>query len=322
MNVLRNRPGQRRPARLDRSIVTIGNFDGVHLGHQALLRRCMELAGGNESASVVTFEPLPQAVFKPAAAPARLTTVYQKLMLLRATGVDETWMLRFDSSLASLSAREFATRVLFDGLAARCVVVGEDFRFGRRREGDVMLLRTLGEEFGFEVDTPRAVYLGTERISSTAIRSALAEGNLEFAARMLGRPYRMEGHVVIGQRLGRTLGYPTANLRIRAEPAALAGVFAVYVRVAVYRGDRHGHHTWLPGVASLGWRPTVGGQEPLLEVHLFDFACDLYGQRLEVEFVAKLRDEALFEAIEPMVAQMRLDEAEARLILENSERPD
>ena len=321
MEVLRNRPGQSHDDRWICSVVTIGNFDGVHLGHSALLRRCVELADEKESVSVVTFEPLPQAVFKPEAAPARLTTVYQKLLQLRAAGVDRTWMLRFDRSLATLPPREFVTKVLVEGLAARCVVVGEDFRFGHRREGDVAQLSALGEEFGFEVDTPRAVYLGVERISSTAIRSALAEGNLERAAKMLGRPFRMEGHVVVGQQLGRKLGYPTANLRIRARPAAVQGIFAVYVRVPVCHGNLHGHHTWLPGVSSLGWRPTVGGREPLLEVHLFDFERDLYGQRLEVEFVAKLRDEAHFEAIEPLVAQMHRDEAEARLILENTERP-
>lgn len=321
MDVLRNRPGLPHSGRWKSSVVTIGNFDGVHLGHRALLRRCAELAGKSESVSVVTFEPLPQAVFNPASAPARLTTVYQKLELLRAAGVDRVWMLRFDADLAALSPLEFVTRVLVDGLAARFVVVGEDFRFGHRRAGDVACLRTLGEEFGFAADTPRAVYLESERISSTAIRAALADGNLELAARMLGRPYRMEGHVVVGQRLGRALGYPTANLRIRAKPAAVAGVFAIYVRVPAYHNDPHGQHTWLPGVSSLGWRPTVGGKEPLLEVHLFDFDRDLYGQRLEVEFVAKLRDEAHFEAIESMVAQMRRDEAEARLILENTQRP-
>jgi riboflavin kinase / FMN adenylyltransferase len=322
VEVLRNRPDKFRGDQRNRSVVTIGNFDGVHLGHQALLRRCAELAGKKDVVSVVTFEPLPQAVFKPEAAPARLTTVYQKLAQLRAAKVHRTWMLRFDASLAALSARDFVTAVLLDGLAARCVVVGEDFRFGHRREGNVAQLRILGEEFGFGVEITPAVYLGVERISSTAIRSALAKGNLERAAKMLGRPYRMEGHVVVGQQLGRKLGYPTANLRIRARPAAVQGVFAVYVRVPVYRGDLRGHHSWLPGVSSLGWRPTVGGQEPLLELHLFDFERDLYGQRLDVEFVAKLRDEANFEAIEPLVAQMHRDEGEARLILENTARPD
>jgi riboflavin kinase / FMN adenylyltransferase len=322
MEVLRNRPGQSRNSKWLSSVVTIGNLDGVHLGHRALLARCKKLAGKNEAVSVVTFEPLPQAVFKPEAAPARLTTVYQKLEQLRAAGADCTWMLRFDAALAALPPGEFVTRVLVAGLGARCVVVGEDFRFGHRREGDVARLKTLGEELGFEVDTLPAVYLGAERISSSAIRSALAEGNLELAARMLGRPFRMEGHVVVGQQLGRKLGYPTANLRVRARPAAVQGVFAVYVRVPVYPGGLHGHHNWLPGVCSLGWRPTVGGLDPLLEVHLFDFKRDLYGQRLEVEFVAKLRDEAHFESIDTMVAQMRRDEAEARLILENTERPE
>lgn len=311
MQVIRKRPGEACTMRGARSIVTIGNFDGLHLGHRALIRRSQQLAGDIDQVAVVTFEPLPQALFQPDAAPARLSTVYQKLSVLQAWKADLVWMMRFDASLAQLTARDFAWRVISQGLSARQVVVGADFHFGHRREGDVDSLRTLGTEFDFEVDIVPAVYLDDKRVSSTTIRRALAGGELHRAAAMLGRPFRMEGHVVPGQQLGRKLGFPTANLRIRARPCPLQGIFAVFAGLA----DGQGGTRWLPAVSSIGWRPTVGGQEPLLEVYLFDFDGDLYGQRLVVEFVAKLRDEAHFEAIEELVAQMRRDETEARNIL-------
>jgi len=245
--------------------------------------------------------------------------VYQKLQQFQAEGVDRVWLLRFDVALSRLSAREFATQVLATGLAAIHVVVGADFRFGHRREGDTELLRSLGVELGFDVDIVPAVYLGDDRISSSAIRAALAAGELASAAAMLGRPFRMEGHVVMGRQLGRQLGYPTANLSIRARPSAIQGIFAVFARVAGRR--EHGDNSWMPAVSSIGMRPTIGATEPLLEVHIFDFDGDLYGQRLEVEFVAKLRDEAHFASMEQLVAQMRRDEIQARTILARSERP-
>jgi riboflavin kinase/FMN adenylyltransferase len=271
---------------------------------------------------VVTFEPLPLAFFNAQNAPPRLSTVYQKLGLFERQGVDQVWMMRFDAELAGLSALDFVRAVLVDGLSARTVVVGADFRFGYKREGDLAMLHRLGEGFGFEVETVSAVFAGETRISSTAIRVALAAGDLKRARTLLGRPYRMEGHVVRGEQLGRELGYPTANLRIRARPQGIQGIFAVYVREQSVpaRDTRIGH--WRPAVASLGWRPTVGGQEPLLEVHVFDFDNQLYGRRLEVEFVAKLRDESHFENIEQLVAQMRRDEQEARAILASMTMPD
>ena len=263
--------------------------------------------------AVVTFEPLPQAFFRPAQAPARLTTVYQKLNLLNELNVDTTWLMRVDGALAAMSARDFAGDVLQRGLAASQVVVGEDFRFGQGREGDVALLRELGCQMDFSVTIVPAVTCQDDRVSSTAIRAALARSDFAAARQLLGRDFRMEGHVVVGQRLGRKLGYPTANIRVRARPYPLQGIFAVYCRVA--GGD------WLPAVSSLGVRPTVGGEEPLLEVHFFDFAADLYGQRLEVHFVAKLRDETHFGTIEELVVQMQRDEAEARHILTTTQQP-
>ena len=311
VRVMRNRPGRAGASRIERSVITIGNLDGVHLGHRALIRRCQSLKQTGDQVVAVTFEPLPQAYFRPAAAPARLTTVYQKLALLRAAGVDLCWLMRFDRELEHLPAPDFVKQALVGVLGARAVVIGEDFRFGYRREGNHAMLQALGEQLGFEVVIEPPVNGATGRISSTAIRDALQGGDLAFAAAMLGRPFRMEGHVVPGERLGRDLGYPTANLRIRARPSPLGGIFAVFARTC--RGTAAGE--WKGGVCSIGWRPTVGGTEPLLEVHLFDFDGDLYGRRLEVEFVAKLRDESRFDTLEALVAQMRADADAARAIL-------
>jgi riboflavin kinase/FMN adenylyltransferase len=314
MRVIRNRPEWTGGSFASRpTAVAVGNFDGVHRGHQALIRKTRELAGDGRDAAVMTFEPLPAAHFRPQAAPARLTTVYQKLDLLRQAGVDLTWMVRFDDRFAGLSAEHFVRAVLIERLRARHVVVGEDFRFGKRQQGDVDLLRRLGPECGFEVVAVPAVTCGDERISSSGIRMRLAAGDFAGAARFLGRPFRMEGHVVRGKRLGRKLGYPTANLRIRAEPSPLYGVLAVYARIA--------GGPWLPGVANLGRRPVVGGRTALLEVHFFDFDRDIYGQRLDVQFVAKLRDEQNFAGLDALVEKMKGDEHEARAILAETEPP-
>jgi riboflavin kinase/FMN adenylyltransferase len=308
MRVIRNRPEWGNQAYSpEQSVVAIGNFDGVHLGHRALIDRCHSLAGPGDSIAVVTFEPLPLAFFRPEQTPARLNTVYQKLDLLRSAGVDTAWLMRFDGALAGLSARAFVEQVLVKKMNARAVVVGEDFRFGRSKDGDVVLLEALGREMGFEVDLVPAVLCNGERISSTGIRTMLAEGDFGSAAEFLGRPFRMEGHVCRGAGLGRKLGYPTANLAIRAEPSPLGGVLAVFSRVA--------GGPWLPAVVNLGRRPAVGGKEPLLEVHFFDFDEDLYGQRLEVQFVAKLRDELTFDTLDELVEQMKRDEHKARELL-------
>ena len=293
--------------------MAIGNFDGLHLGHRALIQRCREKRGAGEVIAVMSFEPLPQAFFRPEQAPARLSTVYQKLCLLAEAEVDLVWLMRFGRELADLTARQFVERALVEGLNAGCVVVGEDFRFGRGREGDVATLRELGMEHGFEVSTVAAVEMGGERVSSSGIRKQLAAGDFQAAAAWLGRPFRMEGHVVRGAQLGRKLGFPTANLKIRAHPSPLHGVFAVFART---KGGR-----WLPAVSSLGWRPAVGGDEPLLEVHFFDFEQDLYGQRLEVQFVAKLRDELNFDSIDDLVDQMNRDAAQARACLASTKTP-
>jgi riboflavin kinase/FMN adenylyltransferase len=301
MQLIRDNPGR---ALLQSSVVTIGNFDGLHLGHQALIQRCKSLADGRCPIAVVSFEPLPQACFRPEAAPARLMSVRQKLKYFANAAVDLTWLMRFNQSLAGMSAEDFIQLVLVETLAATHVVVGEDFRYGAGRKGDIDSLRLAGKELGFELSAVPMLDVDGQRASSSNIRSCLAVGDLEQAKNLLGRPFRMDGRVIRGRQLGRKLGYPTANIRLAALPSPLMGVFAIKVR---WDDDK-----WRDGVANLGTRPAVGGEGMLLEAHLFDFEGDLYGLRLEVEFVKKLREETNFEDIDDLVVQMQEDERQAR----------
>ena len=315
MRVIRNRPEWTDEAYVSgRSVVAIGNFDGVHRGHLALIERCHAVAGTGDTVAVVTFEPLPLAYFRPDNPPARISTVYQKLKILASLGVELTWQMRFGRRFSALSARDFVITVLVERLNVRTVVVGEDFRFGRAKEGDVAMLRLLGAEFGFDVETVPAVCVDGQRVSSSGIRQWLAAGDFERTEKSLGRPFRMEGHVVQGAALGRKLGYPTANLKVRAQPCPLGGVLAVFSRID--------GGPWLPGVSNLGRRPAVGGKEPLLEVHFFDFDADIYGKRLDVQFVAKLRDEANFSSMDDLIVQMKRDEQEARMCLAQASVPE
>lgn len=299
----------------DSSAVTVGNFDGVHLGHQALIQRCLAAAHPDHVAALVTFEPLPQAWFQPEQAPARLSGPARKLELLEQAGVDLAWVMRFNQELAEMPAAEFAESVLSAGLGAKRVVVGMDFRFGRQREGDLATLAKLGERLGFTVDAVEDVAVDGRRVSSTRIRKLLADGDIAAAERCLGRPVTMSGIVIRGQQLGRDLGYPTANMLPEALPCPLSGVFAVWARV-------DGGAGWLPAVASLGVRPAVGGSEFLVETHIFDFAADLYDQRLELRFVAKIREEAHFPGMAELVAEMQRDEQRVRAILAGAARPE
>ena len=315
MRIIRNRPGQDEGTYVpEGSVVTIGNFDGLHLGHLALVERCRALATAEQRIAVVTFEPLPAAFFTPEKAPSRLNTVYRKMRIFRTLGVEIIWLMRFDARFAALSARGFVEQVLVKGLNAKTVVVGHDFRFGAGKEGDIHMLAELGEEFGFREEIVQPVTLDGHRVSSSGVRERLNAGDFEAAATWLGRPFRMGGHVVYGQALGRKLGYPTANLRIRSEPSPLTGVLATWARIE--------DGPWLPSVSNLGRRPVVGGREPLLEVHFFDFDEDIYGKRLDVQFVAKLRNELNFDSLDELVEQMKRDETSARAILAASEKPD
>lgn len=289
-------------------VLTIGAFDGLHRGHQALLDRVRERAQARGLVpAAVSFEPLPRGYFAPAPV-KRLSAVREKLCGFAAAGIELLLLLRFGAQLASMSAEDFVREVLVARLAAREIWVGKDFRFGHHRIGDVELLRTLEGVGGYTVRVLDAVTVGDgERISASRVRGALGGGDFAHARELLGRPFAISGHVVHGQRLGRTLGYPTANIRLGTRVSPVAGIFAVRVHV----GD-----AWLPGVASLGVRPTIAGAgEPLLEVHVFDFDGDLYGHRLDVEFVAKLRDEEKFADLAALRAQMDRDAAAARRVL-------
>lgn len=288
--------------------VAIGNFDGVHLGHRAILATLAER--GRElrlPTAVVCFEPQPKEHFAAGAAPARLMRLRDKAEQIGAAGMDELRVLRFDARLAGLEAGEFIERVLVGSLGAKQVVIGEGFRFGQGRRGDVETLRRAGRARGFAVDAvaPRAE--AGRPVSSTRVREALAAGRLDEARSLLGREFRISGRVVAGARLGRTLGFRTANMRLHRRVSPVAGIFAVRVTGAGL--TRH------PGVASVGTRPTVGGTEWLLESHLFDFEGELYRERLDVDFVARLRDEERFPDLGSMTAQMQEDARRARALL-------
>lgn len=296
-----------RPEHLG-AVATIGGFDGVHRGHQALLAALRARAAELRASSLaISFEPTPREYFRGAAAPPRLQRFREKFEALQTTGIDYFACLHFDEYLSGLSARDFVAHILRDGLRIRWLVVGHDFKFGHGREGNVSTLRELGSEFGFGVDEFRPFMVDGRRISSTLVREALALGDMQRAAELLGRPYRISGRVVRGNQLGRQLGFPTANLRLQRRVIPLHGVFAVRVM-----GKDIGMR---PAVANLGTRPVVNGIEPLLEVYLFDFAGDLYGQQLHVHFVARLRDERWFPNLDELVQQMKIDAAEARNIL-------
>ena len=290
------------------SVVCIGAFDGLHLGHQALVGRAVERARAlGVPAVALSFEPLPREFFARGALPPRLLLPRAKFEGLAALGADLVGLLRFGPALASMAANEFVERVLLQRLQAREVWVGPEFRFGRSRGGDLALLQSMGATRGFAAQSIEPVMAGAERVSSSRIRAALVAGDLDLAAQLLGRRYAIGGRVVRGRQLGRKLGYPTANLRLGGKTPALGGIYATRVHGV---GDAP-----RPSVSSLGTRPTVFGTEPLLEAHLFDFEGDLYGRRIEVEFVARLRDEEKFADLGALVAQMHRDAQGAREIL-------
>ncbi|MGH8086056.1 MAG: bifunctional riboflavin kinase/FAD synthetase [Lysobacter sp.] len=295
------------------SVVCIGAFDGLHLGHQALVRHAVERARAlGVPAVALSFEPLPREFFAADNPPPRLLSARAKAEGLFALGIDQVGLLRFNRQLAAMSAEDFVRQVLVGYLSVREVWVGPDFRFGKGRAGDLALLQRIGRELaearqGFEAGQIEPVELDGERVSSTRIRNALQVGDFATAQRLLGRPYAIGGRVVRGAQLGRTLGYPTANLRFHGKTPALSGIYATRV---------HGiDDAPSPAVSSLGTRPTVDGVEPLLEAHLFDFDRDLYGRRIAIEFVAKLRDEQKFDDLPTLVAQMNRDAEQALAIL-------
>lgn len=287
--------------------LAIGNFDGMHLGHQALLQKLVMTARAQQlQAAVMTFEPHPREFFTPQQAPSRLASLREKLEYMAEAGVDYVYVCRFDRRFASLSAEQFM-QMLRASLNAQAILVGEDFRFGARRSGSV----TDFAEAGFSLLSLPDVLVGEERVSSTAVREALAAGDLAHAATLLGRPYTISGKVVHGDKLGRQLGYPTANVHMRHDRPPLFGIYAVKLEGAV-KSEGFGGQL-LPGVASLGVRPTVTDRgKPKLEVHLFDFNGDLYGRHVRVHFMHKIRDEMKFADLDTLIQWIRADESEAR----------
>ena len=296
------------PESLQGSIVALGNFDGFHLGHQAVVGRAIQRAFHERRPVIVaTFDPHPVRFFKPDVPPFRLTSLDQREVLFAHAGADAMLVFQFDKALAFTSSEDFVSEVLAGQIGAAGVVTGDDFTFGRGRKGDVLMLRRLGEENGIVAETVPPVLLGTTRISSGRIREALQTGDLATATRLLSRDFAVEGVVQSGDRRGRELGYPTANMTLGDYQRPRYGIYAV--RVTLDDGSEH------PGVASLGVRPTFEPPQELLETHLLDFAGDLYGRKIEVALHAFIRDEKKFDDIEALVAHMREDEAKARHLL-------
>jgi riboflavin kinase / FMN adenylyltransferase len=302
------RPGPRAP--LPACAATIGVFDGLHRGHQQLISRVRQVAAASGWRSLVfSFEPTPAEAMG-GNPPARLMSLREKAAFLSQMGVDALYCPPFDAAMEAMSPAQFIEQILRQTLNVRYVLVGDDFRFGHRRAGDFPQLAAAARAGDFQAEQLPTVEDGGHRVSSSRIRQALEAGQMADAAAMLGRPYSMTGRVIRGQQLGRRLGFPTANLRLGRQRCAVHGIFAVRVR-----GIESGS---MPGVASLGTRPAVGGGEPLLEVHLFDFQGNLYGRCIQVDFIARLRCEAHFPDLESLTAQMVRDGAAARALLGNS----
>ncbi|MFC3122141.1 bifunctional riboflavin kinase/FAD synthetase [Agaribacter flavus] len=292
-------------------VLTIGKFDGVHEGHRAVLRNLIEQAKVlNLPAVVMVFEPQPEEVFFPEQAPARLSSLREKYEQLRDIGIDRLVCIKFVKSFAAMTAEAFITDLLVQRLGTKFLVVGDDFRFGYQRSGDFKFLKASAEKFDFEVVNTQSYRLENCRISSTEIRKLLALSEFEKVKQMLGRPYTIAGRVVHGDKLGRQLGFPTANVRLHHRKSMAHGVFAVIIRWQ--------KHMYL-GVANLGNKPTLNGRRLQLEVNIFDFCGDLYGQRIEVELVAKIRDEKKFANIDALKNQIKIDVLQAKDLLNSRE---
>ena len=290
------------------SVVTIGAYDGIHLGHQQLLERVDHVAEDTGLTTVVmSFEPTPKEFFGGTSPPARLMRFREKFDSLEARGIDLFYCPRFAAPMRDIAAADFIRRVLVHGLNARYLVVGDDFHFARRREGTIEQLNAVAGVLEYDVEQVPSVVVNGVRVSSTAIRDALGQGDMKTAASLLGRPYRMSGKIVKGDRVGRTLGYPTANVDLRRRQSAVMGIFAA--RVHGLDGGPH------DAVASVGSRPTFAGTKPILEVHLFDFDADIYGKYIHVDFIAWLREQEKFDMVEDLVAQMDVDADNAKSAL-------
>jgi len=286
-------------------VATIGNFDGVHLGHHHIIDRLAEVSKElNLPSLVITFEPHPREYFAKKNAPARLMKLREKLMVLNELDVDRVLVLFFNESLANKSAEDFIRDILVNLLGVRHLIVGHDFRFGHDRQGDFELLNKLAPQSGFEVEEIKPVNFQGDRISSNRIRLMLAEGNLDLAAQLLGRPYSMYGRVVHGAKKGQDLGFPTANIYLHRHLSPVLGVYTVRMHGIADKP--------ICGVANVGNRPTIDGTRTLLEVHLLDFNQDIYGRNVLVEFVHKLRDEERYESLDLLIVQIGKDVENAK----------
>lgn len=286
-------------------VATIGNFDGIHLGHQAVLSQ-LAMKGDTLGlpAVVITFEPQPNEFFAPDKAPARLCRFREKVEALRSYSIHQMCVLRFNKKLADMTAEMFIERLLVTGLNVRYLVVGDDFKFGKDRHGDFTLLQQAGKQHGFQVVNMHTFTIEHKRVSSTRIRNALAAGDLILAEKLLGRPFRLSGRVSHGDKRGRTMGFPTANIHLHRHKVPLNGVYAV--QLFGIEGEP------IQGVANVGVRPTIGAEKALLEVHLFDFKREIYGEHVQVHFLHKLRNEAKFDGLESLIKQIKLDCQQAK----------
>lgn len=285
------------------SVVTIGNFDGVHLGHQAILQKLkLEAQRLGCSTVVVLFEPQPLEYFKSAEAPPRLMNFRQKVETLKGLGVEYIVCLKFNQKLAGQPPETFVESILYHQLSAKYVLVGDDFRFGHQRQGNIETLKTLASRFKYQLETYNTVESNAEKISSSRVRALLSQSNFRLAQELLGRPFTLCGRVIHGAKQGRLIGVPTANIAIKNLPLILRGVFGVKVYI-----EAKANHITHAGVANIGFRPTVDGVKPLLEVHIFNFCDDLYGKKIKVAFEFKIRDEEKFDSFEALTAQIKQD---------------
>jgi len=289
------------------NVVTIGNFDGVHLGHQAIIAQLKKHATKHQvPATLITFHPNPQEFFAKDKAPARLTTFHDKTQLLKTYGVDRIICIPFNQKLAELNPHEFIDQILLKGLHTKHLVIGDDFRFGKNRQGDFHLLKVSGQQNNFDVEDTPTYLIDNQRVSSTRIRQSLSEGDLLKAKELLGRGYHVSGIVSHGDKRGRTIGFPTANIRLKQQIAPTNGVYAVKIT-----GLAETHF----GVANLGIRPTVDGSLYLLEIHLFDFDQTIYGCRIQVHFEHFIRPEQKFDGLDALISQIKHDATEAKTLL-------
>ena len=307
MQLIRGLHNLTRP--LSASVVTIGNFDGIHLGHQQVLEQLKAVASEYQLPStVIIFEPQPIEFFAPARAPKRLARFREKLDYLKSKQIDYLLCLKFDRALADLYAEEFVKQILVDRLNIRHLVIGDDFRFGKNRSGDFQFLQECGKKYGFIVENTDTLLVDDSRVSSTRIRESIQSDDFEQAAKLLGRPYTLSGKIAHGKKLGRELGFPTINIKMGDNTLIVKGIFAVSVKGIDNRV--------LPGVASIGTRPTVDGVDTILEVFILDFDQDVYGYCVDVEFLHKIRDEEKFESLEELSLHIEQDTVKARRYFE------